>query len=144
MQQWLFPAVCLVIALLCAVFAIYLRATSAGFERAARVCVATVTGFTVEAAEHARPLVRFVPEGETEALTLPAQSAGTAADKASEGDRVQIMYTKKKVFGKDLWNIFIVSDGIRARPYRAYDIISGVLAAVAAILLLAAFKFLRR
>lgn len=139
MKGIIFPGVCLFIALVCIVMAVFCRATSAGFQRAATAAEAVVAGFTPEtASSHARPLVRFKTADGTE-HTLPAQNIGKAAQEATTGAQVEILYAQKKAFGRDMWNVFIVTDAERARPYRVYDVVAGILLAVALGLALAAY-----
>ncbi len=139
MKDLFLSGVCLFIAVVCIVIAVFCRAMSAGFQRTARASDAVVIGFTPEtASSHARPLVRFKTADGME-HTIPAQNTGKAAQEATTGARVKILYTQKKGFGRDIWNIFIVTDAEHARPYRVYDVIAGILFAVALGLGLAAY-----
>lgn len=60
-----------------------------------------------------------------------AQQAGSFG--VAQGDQVDILYTRKKVLGQDLWNVFIARNA-QAHPYRLYRVFGVVFGAAAAVL----------
>ena len=68
-----------------------------------------------------------------------AQAIGSFGVKT--GDQVTITYTRKALFGKYVWNIFILKDS-SSHPYRLYEIIGSVMLAAAVILSVAGIRIL--
>lgn len=76
------------------------------------------------------PIVEFEDEaGQT--VRKKAQRFGALG--VGEGEEIEILYARKKVFGMDAWNIFVAKNP-QARPYRVYTILGAVFGAVAAAL----------
>lgn len=73
------------------------------------------------------PIVEFEDEnGETK--TKKAQRFGALG--ICEGEEVEIVYSRKKVFGMDAWNIFVEKNP-QSRPYRLYTIVGVIMGVVA-------------
>jgi len=74
------------------------------------------------------PIVEFEDEnGETK--TRKAQHFGALG--VCEGEEVEIVYSRKKVFGMDMWNIFVEKNP-QSRPYRLYTVVGVIMGVVAA------------
>lgn len=76
------------------------------------------------------PIVEFFDE-EGNLVRKQAQRYGSLGVK--EGDEVKILYTRKKVFGLNAWNIFVMKKP-DAKPYRLYKIVGVICAVIAAAL----------
>lgn len=79
------------------------------------------------------PIVEFQDEN-GQVVRKKAQRFGALG--VSEGEEVEILYSRKKVLGIDAWNIFVAKNP-QARPYRLYTV-AGVITAVIAVGLAAA------
>lgn len=74
------------------------------------------------------PIVEFQDEnGQT--VRKKAQRFGALG--VSEGEKIEILYSRKKVFGMDTWNIFVAKNS-QARPYRVYTILGIIFGVIAA------------
>jgi len=73
------------------------------------------------------PFVEFYDE-DNRLVQKRAQRYGARGVK--EGDEVQILYTRKKVFGLDAWNIFIMKNP-ESRPYRLYTVFGVIFGVIA-------------
>lgn len=74
------------------------------------------------------PIVEFQDEnGQT--VRKKAQRFGALG--VSEGEEIEILYSRKKVFGMDMWNIFVAKNP-QARPYRVYTILGVIFGVIAA------------
>jgi len=74
------------------------------------------------------PIVEFEDEnGQT--FRKKAQRFGAIGVK--EGEEIEILYSRKKVFGMDAWNIFVAKNP-QSRPYRLYTILGVIFGVIAA------------
>ena len=74
------------------------------------------------------PIVEFQDEN-GQSVRKKAQRFGALG--VSEGEEIEIVYSRKKVFGMDMWNIFVMKDPL-AKPYRLYTIMGVVMGVIAA------------
>ncbi|MBP3522979.1 MAG: hypothetical protein J6M56_05350 [Clostridia bacterium] len=79
------------------------------------------------------PIVSF-EDAEGNLIKKRAQRIGALG--VETGDEVEILYTKKKVFGLDAWNIFIVKNP-DSNPYFLYTIMAIICGAAAMVLAVA-------
>lgn len=76
------------------------------------------------------PIVEFQDEtGET--IRKQAQRFGALG--VQEGEEVEILYTRKKVFGMSAWNIFVARQP-DASPFRLYTVMGVICGVIAAAL----------
>lgn len=128
MNTWILPAallICAAAAGFCAMFLISLERffVSHAIKTTARVTALSPLG------DHGQlvPILSFV-DAEGKNAQKRAQRVG-ALD-VEIGEKVNILYTRKKVFGLDSWNIFVVKNS-KSRPYHLYTIMSIVFGAIA-------------
>ncbi|MGN0996884.1 MAG: hypothetical protein ACI4PG_08230 [Candidatus Ventricola sp.] len=76
-------------------------------------------------------LVPIVSFADTDGNPVEKRAQRMGALGVETGDEVEILYTKKKVFGLNAWNIFIVKDS-QSRPYRLYTVLGAVFGVIAA------------
>lgn len=121
-----------VAAALFAVSAYVLANVGPRFEAGAVRAKARVVGYVPAQNGHGLvPQVEFTTPDGTQQRTW-AQSYGRWAAAAGVGDEVEILYTQKKVFGKNTWNLFIVGPGETIHPYRGYVLLALLFAALGA------------
>ncbi|MBR2942553.1 MAG: hypothetical protein IKB82_04055 [Clostridia bacterium] len=93
---------------------------------------ATVVSFsTVNNHGQRAPVVEFTAKEDGKLVRKPAQPA--AARHVQRGDTVDILYQRKKVFGLDSWNIFIIRDAL-SKPFGIYAVFGWILLVLALIL----------
>ena len=123
------------IGLCCASIGVYCLFYGRRFRREAKIAWATVVDYTLATgSETACPVVQIL-DGEDMCLHR-AQPTGRVAQHVSLGDKVKVMYTRRKALGSYVWNIFIIegADGRKGVPYRAYDIVAGIMFTVSAVM----------
>ena len=74
------------------------------------------------------PVVEFTAAEDGKHVRMSAQPAGSRGVRG--GEQVEILYERKKVFGLETWNIFIVKDG-SSRPYGVYTVVGAILMVIA-------------
>ena len=121
-----------VAAALFAISAYVLANVGPRFDAGAVRAKARVVGYVPAQNGHGLvPQVEFTtPEGTVQRTW--AQSYGRWAAAAGVGDEVEILYTRKKVFGTSTWNLFIVGPGETIHPYRGYVLLALLFAVLAA------------
>lgn len=128
MDNWILPAALWISALavgFCAVFLIGQERYFVSHAVKTKACVTSISPL----GDHGQlvPILTFVDE-EGKRVQKRAQRIGALG--VETGEEVEILYTRKKVFGLDSWNIFIVKSP-KSRPYRLYTNISIVFGVIA-------------
>jgi len=130
------PLILLACALVVAVMSACMFGYGKRFVQHAVSTRATVVSFsTLNNQGQRAPVVEFTAREDGKIVRKPAQPG--AARHVKTGDTVDILYQRKKVFGLDSWNIFIVTDA-GSRPYGIYAIFGWILLVLAIILAAAA------
>lgn len=104
-------------------------------KRAVRTRATVVTFSPIDGNGQMAPVVEFTAVEDGKHVRMSAQSAGSRG--VHGGDQVEILYERKKVFGLETWNIFIVQDSSR-RPFGIYTIVGTIMIVAALGLAIAA------
>lgn len=134
------PMILLACALTLGLMSLYFVGYTKRFERSAVKTRARVVTFSPIASNgQMAPVVEFTAVEDGKPMRKRAQVLGTR--QVEGGDEVEILYQRKKVFGLESWNIFIIKDA-GSRPYGMYAIVGYVLLVIALILAAAAVAVL--
>ena len=132
----LLSVVLLACALVVGLLGWYMMGYGRRFEKKAVRTRATVVTFSpIDSNGQMAPVVEFTAVEDGKHVRMPAQSAGSRG--VHGGDQVEILYERKKGFGLETWNIFIIQDG-SSRPFGIYAIVGAILIVIALGLAVAA------